>query len=206
MKMDLNSINKLLNNKDNCYHGHGTNGDRNKINSIMNKGIRCSHDTMYFTTDPIGIGGDIDFDKLNNWPFLKADYIIVVSNPIRFNILELSELYTYQKGFDAFCYDYEGDEVLSQGKYVLPELIVGCYNVKEKTFEKNNRYYELLSEEEQKKVIDTIKKNYAQTIEDACGLETYKEVLKELPEWEFPLTDEECESLIKNDSTPRMYI
>jgi len=64
----------------------------------------------------------------------------------------------------------------------------------------------LLSEEEQKKVIDTIKKNYAQTIEDACGLETYKEVLKELPEWEFPLTDEECESLIKNDSTPRMYI
>lgn len=204
--MDLESINNLLNNKNNCYHGHGTNGDRKKINSIFNRGIRCSHGTMYFTTDPIGIGGDIDFDKMNNWPFLDADYIVVVSTPIKFNILELSEYYTYQKGFDAFSYDYEGDEVLSQGKYVLPELIVGYYNVKDRTFEKNNRYYELLSVEEQKKVMDTIKKNYAQTIEDACGLETYKEVLKNLPLWEFPLTDEECESLVKNDSTPRLYI
>lgn len=204
--MDLEAMNNLLNNKNNCYHGHGTSGDKNKINSIFNKGIRCSHGSMFFTTDPVGIGGEIDFDKMNNWPFLDADYIIVVSTPIKFNIIDLPDFHTYQKGFDAFSYDYEGDDNLSQGKYVLPELIVGCYNIKDKTFEKNVKYYELLSDEEQKRVFDTIKKNYAQVIEESCGLDTYKEVIDNLPGWEFPLTDEECENIIMNDSTPRLYI
>jgi len=206
MQMNLQKMNELLNNSQNCYHGHGMNGDNIKIDSIFDKGLRCSHNTMYFTTDPLGIGGDIDFEKMNNWPFLKADYMIVIATPINFNIVESSNLYTHEKGFDAFCYDYEGDEYSSNGKYVLPELIVGCYNVKEKTFKKNNKYYELLPEEEQKKVFDIIKKNYANIIEDSCGLDYYREIIKNLPGWEFPLTEEECENLIKNDSTPKMYI
>ena len=207
--MNLENINIILNNNKNCYHGHGTNGDDNVISSIFNNGLRCSNNSMYFTTCTLGIGGEIDdeiYDKLNNWPHQDADNVVIVSLPIKYNILELPELGTVHSGYDAFCYSVENNENLLQGKYVKPEFIVGCYNARTKEFKKNDKYYELLSQEEQKKLFEQVKENYAQTIEESCGLEFYREVLSNLPQWQFPLTDEECENLVKNDSSSKLYI
>lgn len=208
MEMNLEKLNKILNNSQNVYHGHGTSGD-DIITSIFDNGLRCSHGSMYFTTCALGKGGELDnevLDTMNNWPHLQADKIVIISLPIKYNILDAMPLGTYNLGTNAFYYDVEGNDKLSQGKYVMPEFIVGCYDSNTKTFEKNNKYYELLPQEEQDKLFERVKENYVQTLEDACGLDYYKEVLKNLPEWEFPLTDEECETLIKNDNTPKMYI
>lgn len=203
------NFNIIFNNTNNCYYGHGTRGNVDKINSIFNNGLRCSNNSMYFTTCNLGFGGEIEdefCEMMDNWPHLEADKIVVISLPKKLHILDILDLGTYNQATNAFCYEVAGKENLTQGKYVMPEFILGCYDATTKTFEKNNKYYELLPQEEQDKLFEKVKENYAQTIEDACGLEYYKEVLKNLPEWEFPLTDEECETLTKNDSTPRMYI
>ena len=207
--MNLEDLKKILNNNENGYYGHGTNGDKDVIDSIFKNGLRCSHGSMYFTTCVFGRPEDIDesiYEKLNNWPHLEADKVVIVSLPIKYNILESPGMKTYHQGSYAFCYDVEGDENLAPGKYVMPEFVVGCYNAQTKEFERNSRYYELLPQEEQDKVFEQVKKNYAKTLEEACGLETYREALKSLPQFQFPLTDEECEKLTNVEPEHRIYI
>lgn len=198
MQFNLENMNNILNNNQNAYYGHGTNGDIDTINSIFNIGLRCSHGSMYFTTCVLGRGGELGndiFEMLNNWPHLEAEKIIIVSAPIKYNILDTASLHTYHLAANAYCYQIEG-----RGNFVMPEFVVGCYDAKTKTFSQNTKYYELLPKEEQTKLFEQVKKNYAETIENACGLEYYKGLLEELPGWEYPLTEEETHNLINSDS------
>jgi len=207
--MNLEDLKKILNNNENCYYGHGTNGGKAVIDSIFKNGLRCSNNSLYFTSCVFGRPEDIDesiYEQLNNWPHLEAEKVVIVSLPVHFHILETPGLGTPKQAYDAFCYRVTDNEIVSQGKYVMPEFIVGCYNAQTKEFERNSRYYELLSSEEQTKVIEQIKKNYAQTLEEACGLEYYKELISKLPQFQFPLTDEECEKLTNVEPEHRIYI
>lgn len=206
--MNLEDLKKILNNNENGYYGHGTNGDEVVINSIFKNGLRCSHGSMYFTTCVFGRSEDIDesiYEQLNNWPHLEADKVIILSMPIKYNILESPGIGTYQQGSYAFCYDVDGNENLAPGKYVMPEFVIGCYNAQTKEFERNSKYYELLSQEEQKKVFEQVKKNYVKTLEEACGLEIYRDMLKILPQFKFPLTDEECEKLVNAEPNHKIH-
>ena len=204
MELSKQNINEVLNNGSNAYYGHGTNGDMNIINSIFNIGLRCSHGSMYFTTCTLGKGGEMDDDiikMLNKWPHLSAEKVVIVSEPIKYNIIDSPSLGTYHLTTNAYCYEIEG-----KGNYVMPEFLIGYYDAPTKTFNKNPRYYELLSEEEQKILFDKVKLNYFNTIENACGIEYYREIIKDLPEFEFPLTDDEVASLMSRKSDHKIHV
>lgn len=53
-------INKVLNNVENLYYGHGTGNINNEvIQLIMNNGLCCSHGSLYFTSVKLGRGSNI---------------------------------------------------------------------------------------------------------------------------------------------------
>ena len=78
-------------NKENAYYGHGTNGDDEIINSIFNNGLRCSHESLYYTSMNLGMGSETLFDSqkelLNNWPHLNAKRIVIASIPLKYHIV-----------------------------------------------------------------------------------------------------------------------
>lgn len=200
----MKSVIELMDNLNNGYYGHGTGEDEKIITSILNNGLRCSHNAMEFTTYPLGIGRRISpnvLTLLNKWPHHEYKKIIIVSLPIIFNILDNPSLGTYQERYGAFCYipDKEAQEKyqLTNSRYIMPEFILGCYNAKVKSFRFNPKYYERLSNDKQQEVFRKVKENYINIINEGIGIREYQEVLESLPEWKFPLSDEEISQLKK---------
>ena len=85
------NFNIIFNNTNNCYYGHGTRGNVDKINSIFNNGLRCSNNSMYFTTCNLGFGGEIEdefcecYEELRNMIYNKQTingYMGMVRNDI----------------------------------------------------------------------------------------------------------------------------
>lgn len=191
-------INKLLNNTQNMYFGHGIEiEDSEVIQSIMNNGLRCSHGSLYFTSVALGIGSQIpesEQEMLKNWPHKDSKIIVIVSLPLQYKIIELVGTATYNQG-DA-AYYYIPDEItrekfsLTNSPYVMPEFIVGYYDARNDSFTSNPRYYENLQEHEQSNLFNKVKENYFNIIDNSWGIEEYKGVIKEL-EWSFGLTEEE---------------
>ena len=202
----MENINLIMNNPNNCFYGHGTNSDDNKrIESIFINGLRCSHDSMYFTTCTLGQGNQMGKDVeelIMNWPHLSAKKIVIVSLPIKFHIIGAGPSFNHQ--YSAFY--YTPDEAqrekynLTNSNYVMPEFILGCFDVEKDLFIENEKYYERLTNEEQMNIFNKVVNNYINIIEDTWGLEEYKEVISELPGWEFPLTDEQYNSLFNKDN------
>lgn len=194
-------INKLLNNPQNMYFGHGTGVENDEvIQSIMNNGLRCSHGSLYFTSVTLGVGSQIlepEQEMLKNWPHKDSKNIIIVSLPLQYKILDTVGIPTYNQG-DA-AYYYIPDEVkrerfsLTNSPYVMPEFIVGYYDARNDSFIQNPRYYENLQEHEQNELLNRVKANYFNIINDSWGIEEYKEVLKNLG-WRFGLTEEELKN------------
>ena len=125
----------------------------------------------------------------------------MIAYVIKYNILDTPSLGTYNLSTSAYCYEIDG-----KGNFVMPEFIVGYYDVNTKTFNKNPKYYELLTEDEKKRLFEKVKLNYVKTIEDACGLDYYKEVITNLPGWDFPLTENEVTSLMQKDNGHQTHI
>ena len=73
----------------------------------------------------------------------------------------------------------------------MPEFIYGCYNAETKELVKNPRYYENLSKEANVLLSEKIKLQYISIIEERYGLKHYQEMLTDLPEWQFPLNEED---------------
>lgn len=194
-------INKLLNNTQNMYFGHGTGVENDEVTqSIMNNGLRCSHGSLYFTSVTLGVGSQIqepEQEMLKNWPHNDSKNIIIVSLPLQYKILDTVGIPTYNQR-DA-AYYYIPDEVkrekfsLTNSPYVMPEFIVGYYDARNDSFIQNPRYYENLQEHEQKELFNQVKENYFNIINDSWGIEEYKEVLKNLG-WRFGLTEEELKN------------
>lgn len=193
------NINEVLNNQNNLYFGHGTGGESKElIDSIMNNGLRCSHGSLYFTSVILGIGTQIEEsekEKLKNWPHKDSKIIIIVSLPLQYKIIDVVGMGTYNKG-DA-AYYYIPDEklraetpLLTNSPYVMPEFIAGYYNAREDSFVSNPKYYEYLSPNEQKELFDKVKSNYFNIIDDAIGIDEYKEILNSVG-WNYALTEDE---------------
>ncbi len=206
-----NNINEILNNKNNMYYGHGIGKEEIKIiDSIINNGIRCSHGSLYYTTITLGIGGKLDAqaeNSLKKWPHKESDVVVIASLPINYHILETNELHTYNKRYSSFYYIPSQEQIkdssfLTDSFYLMPEFIVGYYDAKKNAFHKNPQYYENLSTEEQEKLFQKIKENYYTIIEESCGIEKYKSILKVLKK-DFPLKEEDIETIKKNLSAKK---
>ena len=194
-------INKILNNTQNMYFGHGTRTEDSKvIQSIMKYGLRCSHGSLYFTSIALGIGSQIaesEQEMLKKWPHNDSKIIVIVSLPLQYKIIDLVGTATYNQGDAAFY--YIPDEVtrknfsLTNSPYVMPEFIVGYYDARNDSFTSNSIYYENLQEHEQSNLLNKVKENYFNIIDSSWGIEEYKEVSKELG-WDFGLTEEELKN------------
>lgn len=191
-------FNQILNNNQNVYYGHGTGTDDNKVTeSIMNNGLRCSHGSLYFTSVALGTGSEISKSKqelLRNWPHGDSKIIIIVSLPSKYNIIDTPGTPTYNKGNSA--YYYIPSEIirkkngLTDSFYVMPEFIIGYYDSRTNSFIPNAKYYEKLSEQEQKKLFNKVKENYFNIISNSWGIEEYKDICKDL-QFNFGLTEED---------------
>ena len=194
-------INKILNNTQNMYFGHGTRTEDSKvIQSIMKYGLRCSHGSLYFTSIALGIGSQIaesEQEMFKKWPHNDSKIIVIVSLPLQYKIIDLVGTATYNQGDAAFY--YIPDEVtrknfsLTNSPYVMPEFIVGYYDVRNDSFTSNPIYYENLQEHEQSNLLNKVKENYFNIIDSSWGIEEYKDAIKELG-WGFGLTEEELKN------------
>ena len=205
------NINKVLNNPENMYYGHGTGTDNQEItNSIIKNGLRCSHGSLYYTSVTLGMGAHIEeteIEMMKHWPHKNSNIIIVVSLPIKYKIIDSPGIGTYNMADAAFYYtpsEINGEhENLNNSSYVMPEFIAGYYDARKDSFTPNPRYYEKLSIEEQQNLFDKVNQNYLNIIEEGCGIEKYQEIISDLG-YDFPLTSDEIIKYKKKRETKEL--
>ena len=207
MVIIIDNFNMIMNNPGNVYFGHGTGTDEpEKLTSILVNGLRCKDDSLYFTSERLGEGNNIGLDdvrKLRNWPHDSSKKIVIVSLPKCFTILDSYSLGTYHKGELAFCYTPSEEQIrnygLNPGLYIMPEFILGYYDAIKDEFYRSQLYYEMLPDAAQRELFDRVKANYVKVLEDGCGVLDYRDSIKNVPGWSFPLTDEEILKYMNKD-------
>ena len=198
--MELKDIEKKFANQANQYYAHGIGVyDEKVIKSIFENGLRCSHNELYWTVLEFGKGSDTLFKEkeelMNNWEHKGSKHIIIASLPEIFHLLDVKGTPLFQKRHAAF-YNHISQEKANElgiapGLYLKPEFIMGMYDANKKDFIVNDRYYENLPEQEQKRVLEEMKQQYIETIENTgWTLEEYEQILDDI-DMEFPLTQEE---------------
>lgn len=198
--MELKDIEKKFANQVNQYYAHGIGVyDEKVIKSIFENGLRCSHNELYWTVLEFGNGSDTLFKEkeelLNNWEHKGSKHIIIASLPGVFLLLDVKGTPLFQKRHAAFYNNISQEEAsklgIAPGLYLRPEFIMGMYDANKKDFIVNDRYYENLPEQEQKRVLNEMKQQYIETIEHSgWTLEEYAQILNDV-NIEFPLTQEQ---------------
>lgn len=159
--MELKDIKKEFANQANQYYAHGIGAyDENIIKSIFENGLRCSHNELYWTVLEFGKGSDTLFEEneelLDNWEHKGSKHIMIASLPEVFHLLDVKGTPLFQKRHAAFYNTISPEEAsqlgISPGLYLKPEFIRGMYDANKKDFIENDRYYENLPEQEQKRV------------------------------------------------------
>ena len=199
-KLEQMDIEKQFVNQVNQYYAHGIGEyDEKVIKSIFENGLRCSHNELYWTVVEFGKGSDTLFKEkqelLNNWEHKGSKHIMIASLPDAYHLLDVKGTPLFQKRHAAFLNNISQEQAsklgIAPGLYLKPEFIVGMYDANKKNFIENDRYYENLPEQEQKRVLDEIRQQYIETIEKSgWTLEEYAQVLKDV-DMEIPLTQEE---------------
>lgn len=199
-KLEQMDIEKQFVNQVNQYYAHGIGEyDEKVIKSIFENGLRCSHNELYWTVVEFGKGSDTLFKEkqelLNNWEHKGSKHIMIASLPDAYHLLDVKGTPLFQKRHAAFLNNISQEQAsklgIAPGLYLKPEFIVGMYDANKKDFIENDRYYENLPEQEQKRVLDEIRQQYIETIEKSgWTLEEYAQVLKDV-DMEIPLTQEE---------------
>lgn len=199
-KVELKDIEKKFANQANQYYAHGIGVyDEKVIKSIFENGLRCSHNELYWTVIEFGNGSDTLFrekeELLNNWEHKGSKHIIIASLPEIFHLLDVQGTPLFKKRHAAFYNHISQEEAnelgIAPGLYLKPEFIMGMYDANKKDFIVNDRYYENLPEQEQRRVLEEMKQQYIETIENTgWTLEEYEQILDDI-DMEFPLTQEE---------------
>lgn len=202
--MEQKEIENKFANEGNQYYAHGIGAyDKNVIKSIFENGLRCSHNELYWTVLEFGKGSDSLFREkealMNNWEHKGLKHIMIASLPEVFHLLDVKGTALFQKRHAAFYNNISPEEAsklgISPGLYLKPEFIMGMYDAEKKDFVVNDRYYENLPEEEQRKILEDVKKQYIDIISNSdWTLAEYAQILEDIG-IECPLTPEE----ISND-------
>lgn len=202
--MEQKEIENKFANEGNQYYAHGIGAyDKNVIKSIFENGLRCSHNELYWTVLELGKGSDSLFREkealMNNWEHKDSKHIMIASLPEVFHLLDVMGTALFQKRHAAFYNNISPEEAsklgISPGLYLKPEFIMGMYDAEKKDFVVNDRYYENLPEEEQRKILEDVKKQYIDIISNSdWTLAEYAQILEDIG-IECPLSPEE----ISND-------
>lgn len=204
--MKKQEIEKKFSNEENFYYGHGIGANNQAVvESIFKNGLRCSHEQLDFTTIPFGQGSPTLFEqneeKMNNWEHKESKQIIVASLPSKFHHLDIVGTLLYGKRQAAF-YQYISQEEatklgINEGYYLKPQFIMGMYDANKKEFVSNEQYYENLPKEKQNKLMDEVKKQYIEILQQSgWNFLEYSQILEEC-NMENPLTQEEIEQTEK---------
>ena len=134
-------------------------------------------------------------ELMNNWEHKDSKHIIIASLPEAFHHLDIMGTPLFQKRHAAFYNNILPEEAtklgIAPGLYLKPEFIMGMYDAKKKDFVENDRYYENLPVEEQKKIFEDVKKQYIDIISHSdFTLTEYAQVLEDIG-LKSPLTPEE---------------
>lgn len=202
--MNNKEIENKFSNRNNSYLGHGIGGySKEKVESIFNNGLRCSHEQLSFTTISLGEGSENlfkeNFELMNNWKHKDSKYIMIASIPTKFRLLDIIGTSLYGKQDAAFYNQISQEEAqrldISEGYYLKPEFIMGMYDANNNEFISNERYYENLKQEEQDKLFNNVKSQYINLVKDSGY--TFKEYSNMLEDASFenPLSKEEIEKL-----------
>lgn len=199
-KMEQKNIERQFANQANQYYAHGIGAYNEKvIKSIFENGLRCSHNELYWTVLEFGKGSETLFKEkeqlMNNWEHKGSKHIMIASLPEAFHLLDMMGTPLFQKRHAAFYNNISQEEAkklgIVPGLYLKPEFIKGMYDAEKKDFIVNDRYYENLPEEEQRKVLEDVKKQYIDTISHSgWTLAEYAQILEDIG-IECPLTPEE---------------
>lgn len=198
--MEQKEIENKFAKEGNQYYAHGIGAyDENVIKSIFENGLRCSHNELYWTVLEFGKGSDSLFrekeELMDNWEHKGSKHIMIASLPEVFHLLDVKGTALFQKRHAAFYNNISPEEArklgIAPGLYLKPEFIMGMYDAEKKDFLVNDKYYENLPEEEQKRVLDEVKQQYIDTIEHSdWTLAEYAQILEDVG-IECPLTQEE---------------
>ena len=180
------NYNEIFKNKDNIYFAHGSGTNKEEIiNSIIENGLRCNHGALQFTSIYLGTKDNVleyGKDMLENWSYKNSGIVFILSLPKYFCIADRDELNTTKKQYLAFCFMPTQEEIdqkkLVNKLHIYKEFIVGYYDSMTNEFVKNEKYYELLTKEEQTNFLTYIKEQYIKIIEGSCDIESYKELIK----------------------------
>ena len=205
--MEQKEIESRFANEKNMYYAHGIGAySEDVVNSIFKNGLRCSHNELYWTVVEFGEGSESLFrekeEMMSNWEHKGSKHIIIVSLPEIFHLLDVKGTALFQKRHAAFLNsisEEQADELgIAKGLYLKPEFVMGMYDTIKKDFILNDRYYENLPEEEQKRVLDDVRKQYIDTIEHSdWTLAEYAQILQDVGV-KCPLTPEEIENSSKD--------
>lgn len=195
-------INEFLNNPENTYYGHGIGlSTKETIESIFNYGLKCKDNKLFWTSIELGSGTKIDDEckgMLKNWPHKKSEIVIIVSLPKKYLIYPNSHFGTDANKEIAYYYMpnitrelLKKYPQLSHTSFVMPEFVAGYYDSINDNFVSNPKYYEKLSDDEQFALFEQVKLNYFNAISSYVDIEDYKELMSNIPSWDFALTDKE---------------
>lgn len=211
----MKTLKDFFNNNKNIYYGHGTGNatSQSAINNIFEHGLRCSNKTLDDTSCSLCLGNPSDEEfkdvkhHLNNWPHKSSTKIIIVSLPYELEIIEGGVLYKQRDS--AFYYVPDEEKrtkyELSETNYIRPEFVMGCYDSESQEMIINPKYYEIQPQEKQNEIINEVKQNYMQIIEDIFGLSDYIEVLESLNR-KSPVTEDEVNNFFAsslNNKNPK---
>lgn len=194
--MNVEELSNILNDPDIFYLGHGTGrrtDTQNVLNSIMEKGLRCSHGSLTYTTVGLFNGGNLSehiLETLNNWPHLDSNKIVIVGIPYKYQVL-------CDDRFLSFYYKpSETDR-----EYLRPEFIVGYFDAETQSFVNNPKYFKNQSLSDQEKLINSVKERLYKFISNSElyeSYEAYEEMLSDVG-WQLPLTSDDKEKFGESD-------
>ena len=149
-------------------------------------GLRCSHKELYYTSEVLGIGGQIEestIHMLDNWPHQNSKRVVIISIPNKYRIFSNQSLGTYGLEHAAYCYSpFQDDSV-----YIYPEFVYGYYDAIEKKFVRNPIYYDRLAKSDQNALFETIRNRYIYIVDECIGLKRYKDIISsDFPEIVLP--------------------
>lgn len=151
--MNIEDAKELLRDERFLYFGHGTGraGDSDEVvQSIFRQGLRAKDNSLYWTSNELGQGGAISWEKLkeilDTWEHMDSKKIILIRLPIEFVNVIGNEPDAAEQ-LHAF---YVQNGIRGNGReqnYVNTKFIIGCYNVDEQMIEINPNFEQELTEE-----------------------------------------------------------
>jgi len=164
-KANINEFKNLLTKTGYGYFAHGTGrmgNSMNVVHSIFENGLRCSHDSLYYTSVFLNTGGEEAFEPLkesmDHWEHLDSKKIILVRLPIAYMNMKYDQTDAFGENYFAF-YKQVSNGGSELKNYVDRRFVMGCYDANTKEFEVNPYFEEVLTKETKQELSDKLKQS-----------------------------------------------